>query len=137
MKDEKIILSSFILILFFCLGACIYHWNSGFDKRLSENEYYNTKSDNKVNLVFYKAGCPYCKAGKNEVTNQAKKSKIVTYFINVESKKGLEIAKRYHVKYAPTIVAIRKNSNKSFLYAHDKGKKIVVEKNKIKEVFRS
>ncbi|ELY5748217.1 thioredoxin family protein [Streptococcus iniae] len=135
-KYGYILLSSFILILFFCLGAWIYHWNSGFDKRLSENEYYNTKTDDKVNLVFYKAGCPYCQAGKSAVLKQVKNSKIDTYFINAKTEKGISIAKEYHVRFAPTIVMIRNGEKKMFLYAHDKGKKIVVEKQKIKEAFK-
>ncbi|HGA3161250.1 TPA: thioredoxin family protein [Streptococcus agalactiae] len=136
-KYGYILLSSFILLLFFCLGAWIYHWNSGFDKRLNENVYYNTKIDENVNLVFYKEDCPYCKIGKREVNKQVLKSKVVTYFIDADKKEGIEIAKKYHVKYAPTLVIIRNNDYKSFLYAHDKNNKVVVEKKKIKEVFKN
>ncbi|MDT2731545.1 thioredoxin family protein [Streptococcus parauberis] len=102
---------------------------------MNEQKFKTLNSYKDANLVFYKKACPYCKAGKSEITNQAMKSKIVTYFIDADKKEGLEIAKKYHVKYAPTMVVIRNNDYKSFLYAHDKGKKIVVEKRKIKEAF--
>lgn len=122
-------------ILILILGFLFYFMFSGDAGHLNENDYYNIKNRSNVNLVFYKKACPYCKAGKSEITNQAMKSKIVTYFIDADKKEGLEIAKKYHVKYAPTMVVIRNNDYKSFLYAHDKGKKIVVEKRKIKEAF--
>ncbi|MGX9845715.1 thioredoxin domain-containing protein [Streptococcus iniae] len=136
MKDSKLILRCFILILLFCLGFWYCLWHIGSDGRLTEKEYYNTKINDKVNLVFYKNGCPYCQAGKSELLKQVKNSKIDTYFIDAETKQGINIAKKYHVKYAPTIVVIRDNDYSSFLYAHDKGKKIVVEKQKIKEAFK-
>ncbi|HGH7928821.1 TPA: hypothetical protein ACJOC5_001559 [Streptococcus agalactiae] len=65
------------------------------------------------------------------------KSKVVTYFIDADKKEGIEIAKKYHVKHAPTLVTIRNNDYKSFLYAHDKNNKVVVEKKKIKEAFKN
>lgn len=40
------------------------------------------------------------------------------------------------MKYASTIVTIRNNDYKSFLYAYDRNKKIVIEKEKITEVFK-
>ncbi|MCK1226169.1 thioredoxin family protein [Streptococcus uberis] len=136
MKYPKLIVNCFIVIMSFCFGFWSCLWNIGHDVKSGENEYYNTKIDENVNLVFYKEDCPYCKAGKSEVNNQAIKSNVVTYFIDAETKEGITIARKYHVEYAPTMVVIRNNDYRSFLYAHVKGKKIVVEKNKIKEAFR-
>lgn len=136
MYEFKIFFKIFIIpLVLFCLGFWYCLWYLGNDGLLTEKEYYNTKINENVNLVFFKKGCPYCNAGKSEVNKQELKSKVVTYFIDAETKQGINIAKRYHVKYAPTIVVIRNNDYRSFLYAHDKGKKIVVEKSKIKEVF--
>ncbi|MDV5976578.1 UNVERIFIED_CONTAM: thioredoxin [Streptococcus canis] len=136
MKYPKLIMNCFILIMLFCFGFWFCRRILSYDGRLTEKEYYNTKINENVNLVFFKNDCPYCEAGKSEIVNQAVNSKILTYYINAETKQGINIAKKYHVKYAPTIVVIRNNDNRSFLYAHDKGKKIVVEKEKINEVFR-
>lgn len=137
MYEFKIFFKIFIIpLVLFCLGFWYCLWYLGNDGLLTEKEYYNTKINENVNLVFFKKGCPYCKAGKSEVINQAMKSKIVTYFIDIETKQGINIAKKYDVKYAPTIVAIRNNDYSSFLYAHDKGKEIVVEKKKIESVFK-
>lgn len=122
-------------ILILILGFLFYFMFSGDAGHLNENDYYNIKNRSNVNLVFYKKACPYCKAGKSEIVKNIKSSKVNSYVINADKKEGLEIAKKYHVKYAPTMVVIRDNDYKSFLYAHDKGKKIVVEKRKIKEAF--
>ncbi len=122
-------------ILILILGFLFYFMFSGDAGHLNENDYYNIKNRSNVNLIFYKSECPYCKVGKSEVLKQVKNTKFDTFFINADKKEGLEIAKKYHVKYAPTMVVIRDNDYKSFLYAHDKGKKIVVEKRKIKEAF--
>ena len=102
---------------------------------MNEQKFKTLNSYKDANLVFYKKACPYCKAGKSEIVKNIKSSKVNSYVINDDKKEGLEIAKKYHVKYAPTMVVIRNNDYKSFLYAHDKGKKIVVEKRKIKEAF--
>lgn len=137
MYEFKIFFKIFIIpLVLFCLGFWYCLWYLGNDGILTEKEYYNTKINENVNLVFFKKGCSYCKAGKSEVTNQLVNSKILTYYIDAETKQGVSIAKKYHVKYAPTIVVIRKNNYRSFLYAHGKGEKIVVEKSKIKEAFK-
>ncbi|MGT2722332.1 thioredoxin family protein [Streptococcus porcinus] len=137
MKNVDMLLKFFVPISFLCLGFWLCLWYLSYDGRLNENVYYNTKIDENVNLVFYKEDCPYCKIGKREVNKQVLKSKVVTYFIDADKKEGIKIAKKYHVKYAPTLVIIRNNDYKSFLYAHDKNNKVVVEKKKIKEAFKN
>ncbi|EHI68787.1 hypothetical protein ACVRY7_10565 [Streptococcus ictaluri] len=65
---------------------------------LTQKDYRDNIKDTRVNLVFYKKGCPYCKAGKGEVIKQLRKSKVRTYFIDVETEKGINIARSY-LKY--------------------------------------
>lgn len=132
--------SSKVLFLFLMIGTVIFFISSvkfiSYESFPIENDYGNGIKDSRVNLVFYKKTCPYCKAGKEKVLEEAHLSKVKTYFIDAETQQGVSIAKKYHVKYAPTIVVIRKNKYRSFLYAYDEGKKIVVEKSKIKEAFK-
>ncbi|GAA5391644.1 hypothetical protein SuUB58_20560 [Streptococcus uberis] len=111
--------------------------NLNYDSFPSEKDYISRNSkETRINLVFYKKGCRYCEASRDEIIEEAKNSNIVTYFIDTETREGITIARKYHVEYAPTMVVIRNNDYRSFLYTHDKGRKIVVETNKIKEAFR-
>ncbi|HEP2707683.1 TPA: thioredoxin family protein [Streptococcus pyogenes] len=105
------------------------------DGRLTQKQYYETVVNQMVNLVFYKKSCPYCKVAKKEIATQAKDSQVITYYVDTSTGEGQKLVKKYHVKYAPTIVSIRKGNIQSFLYARDRGNNIIVEKEKIKEVF--
>lgn len=107
------------------------------DGRLTQKQYYETVVNQTVNLVFYKKSCPYCKVAKKEIATQAKDSQVITYYIDTSTGEGQKLVKKYHVKYAPTIVSIRKGNIQSFLYARDRGNNIIVEKEKIKEVFKA
>ncbi|WP_438466086.1 thioredoxin domain-containing protein [Streptococcus pluranimalium] len=102
---------------------------------LTQKEYVNTVIKKDMNIVFYKRTCPYCKAGKKAVISEAKKSAITTYFVDVETKEGKFLAKKFNVDYAPSIVTIRKGKSKVYLYAGDKDNKKVVFYDVIKDVF--
>lgn len=103
----------------------------------NEQKFKTLNINNDVNLVFYKKACPYCKAGKSEIVKNIKSSKVNSYVINVDTKDGEDLAHKYNVQYAPTIVSIRGSKVSSFLYADDEDGKIVVRKNKIKEAFKN
>lgn len=113
----------------------IHDQTTDYPKSLTQKEYVNTVIKQDVNLVFYKRGCPYCKAGKQAVILEAKKSKQTTYFVDVETAEGKELVKKYNVDYAPSIVAIRQGKSNVYLYAGNKDGKKVVYKNVIKTVF--
>ncbi len=132
--DMKKIIGYVLLIL---VSLFLFSNNLNYDSFPSEKDYISRNSkETKINLVFYKKGCRYCEASKDEIIEEAKNSNIVTYFIDAGKEEGIVIAKKYHVKYASTIVTIRNNDYKSFLYAYDRDKKIVIEKEKITEVFK-
>lgn len=113
----------------------IHDQTTDYPKSLTQKEYVNTVIKQDVNLVFYKRGCPYCKAGKQAVISEAKKSAITSYFVDVETKEGKLLTKKYNVDYAPSIVTIRKGKSKVYLYAGDKDNKKVVFYDVIKDVF--
>lgn len=121
-------------VIFLIIGSYIV--NNQDNSQLTQKQYYETVVKQTVNLVFYKRSCPYCKIAKKEIVTQAKDSPIVTYYVDIDTKEGKKLVQQYHVKSAPTIVLIRKGHVQSFLYARDRGNKVVVEKEKIKEVFK-
>lgn len=125
-------LSSILFLLY-----SSYKENNDYPKYLTQKEYVNTVIKKDMNLVFYKRTCPYCKVGKKAVISEAKKSAITSYFVDVETKEGKLLAKKYSVEYAPSIVVIREGKSKVYLYAGDKDNKKVVFYDVIKDVFEN
>ena len=116
MKDLKAIklgfgIVLFIMLLSFAAIGVKTVWQDVFfkdyDSHLTQNEYAAAVVDQNVNLVFYKSGCPYCQAGKQAVISAAEKSAYPTFYINVESEKGLALVNKYKLKKAATIVKLR------------------------------
>lgn len=102
-------------VLLILVSLFLFSINLNYDSFPSEKDYISRNSKEKrINLVFYKKGCRYCEASKDEIIEEAKDSNIVTYFIDAGKEEGIVIAKKYHVKYASTIVTIRNNDYKSF-----------------------
>lgn len=93
------------------------------------------KSRKDYNLVFYKKHCPYCEGAASEVIRASKKATVPTFFIDAESKNGHELVKKYHVRYASTIVRIRDKNIQKIIYAEKVDGKYKAKKDAIKEVF--
>lgn len=123
-----------VLLLGF-IGYQSYEEKFDYDSHYSQKEYSQIKEEN-VNLVFYKRGCPYCQAGKQSVLDASKTSKIPTFFIDVESRGGQELVADYAVEKASTLVKVRDGVSTNFIYAIDKGNKIVPDKEVIQKVFK-
>lgn len=105
-----------------------------YNKHLTEQVYVDAAVNQNVNLVFYRNGCPYCKAGKEAVINSAEKSSYPTFYIDVESEDGQILVEKYHVDKAATLVTIRDGKFELFLYADkDKNGQIVADQKKIEE----
>ena len=108
----------------------------GYDSHLTQKEYSQVALHQNVNLVFYKQGCPYCKAGKQAVVAAAAKNNYPTFYIDVESSEGQELVEKYQVKKAATVLIVRDGEVTSYLYAkRDDHGKILVDSEKIKEAF--
>lgn len=93
------------------------------------------KSRKNYNLVFYKKHCPYCEGAASEVIKGAKKSTVPTFFIDTESKNGHELVKKYHVRYASTIIRIRDKDVQKIIYAEKVDGKYKASQDAIKKVF--
>ncbi|MHB9782180.1 thioredoxin domain-containing protein [Streptococcus sp. 10F2] len=88
-----------------------------YDSHLTETVYIDTVENQNVNLVFYKEGCPYCRAGKEVVVTASKRSHFPTFYINVDTQEGQVLVDKYQVDSAATIVKIRGGKVKLFEYA--------------------
>lgn len=86
------------------------------------------------NLVFYKKGCPYCKGA---VDSSLREGGAETLFVDTEGKAGRELVKKYHVRYAATVVKVRnKKEVKKMVYAEKVAGKYRAKEEVVDEVFR-
>lgn len=107
-----------------------------YNYELTADVYVDTAINQNVNLVFYKTGCPYCKAGKKAVVTAAKENAYSTFYINVDSNKGQQLVKQYQVEKAATIITLRDGESQLYLYAKKtQSGKIMANTKNIKEAF--
>lgn len=144
MRDQlhglKIILALFVTVIclsFMGLGIQSV-WKDyiakDYDSHLTETVYVDAVENQNVNLVFYKEGCPYCRAGKEAVIKAAKSSHLPTFYINVDTEEGQVLVDKYQVESAATIVQIRDGKVKLFDYAaEDREGNIKADKTAIQE----
>ena len=89
----------------------------GDNNELTADVYVDTVINQNVNLVFYKTGCPYCRAGKKAVVTAAKESSYPTFYVDVDSDKGQQLVKQYQVEKAATIITVRDGESHFYVYA--------------------
>lgn len=107
-----------------------------YNYELTADVYVDTAINQNVNLVFYKTGCPYCKAGKKAVVTAVKENAYSTFYINVDSNKGQQLVKQYQVEKAATIITLRDGESQLYLYAKKtQSGKITANTKNIKEAF--
>ncbi|MGT2930210.1 thioredoxin [Streptococcus dentasini] len=135
-KKIWLIFLAVIIIVLSGIKVGISAFVKDYDKHLSAAVYQKTVVDQDVNLVFYKPGCPYCRAGKQAVIKAAEDSPYPTYYIDVESESGKELVNYYGVRKAATVIKVRKGTSQSFIYAKNgRGKEKMADSNQIKEAF--
>ena len=116
MKKGLELLSLFVMTLLCLCGLSVMIYGGyqlyqevtpQYSQELTEGSYRDAVVSQNVNLVFYRKNCPYCQAGKSAVIEATKKVQHTTFYINVETKDGQELVKRYDVFKAATMVVIR------------------------------
>lgn len=93
------------------------------------------KNSKDYNLIFYKKHCPYCEGAASEMIKGSRRTKVPTFFIDTESRNGRSLVKKYHVKYAATIITVRKNGTKKMVYAEKVDGKYQAKQNVIERIF--
>lgn len=141
-KKDFLVVGLFVLVLLsFSFGMFKWIQNSSndYDSRLNEKVFLSEKEllPESYNIVFYRRDCPFCKAGKKAVLEAAKETEIKTYFVNVVTFDGQKIVREYAVSKAATIVAVRGQNRRLYVYAYKTrdGKFRANQKN-IEEAFR-
>ncbi|MFM1618624.1 thioredoxin [Streptococcus mutans] len=124
-------------IIFFTVVGIQTIWDDyavNYNKHLTEQVYVDAAVNQNVNLVFYRNGCPYCKAGKKAVINAAEKSSYPTFYIDVASKDGQILGKKYQVAKAATLITLRRGKKQIYLYAmKDNQGRFIADKETIRE----
>ena len=135
-KKDFLVVGLFVLVLLsFSFG--MFKWiqssRNDYDSRLNETVLLSEKSlPESYNIVFYRRDCPFCKAGKKAVLEAAKETEIKTYFVNVVTSDGQKVVS----EYAVSIVAVRGQNRRSYIYAYKtKDGKFRANQKKIEEAF--
>ncbi|MDG4973420.1 glutaredoxin family protein [Lactococcus lactis] len=76
-------------------------------QRLNESE----KKTQKIILVFFKDGCPYCEAAKTEIEEAKIQANFPVLYVNTESRGGQQLKQKYKLQYASSLVIIQKQKN--------------------------
>lgn len=136
----KMFLAGVIVILFLSLAGIGMKsllessYSKDYNRYLTQEVYQEAVENQNANLVFYKDGCPYCKAGKQDIIEVARDSDIPTFYINVDTEDGQSLVQKYQVERAATIVQIRGGKVKLFDYAaEDRKGNIKADKAAIQE----
>lgn len=77
-------------------------------QRLNQETLTDVTVNQNMNIVFYKKDCPYCNAAKTQVTEKSDNSPYPTFWIDLDTRDGQILKHKYSVKYASTIVSVRK-----------------------------
>lgn len=117
----KVSVFAFILVMVsvfvVSLGSIYKQKLAMIDQPLNQSVFLDAVINENVNLIFYKDKCPYCKAAEETVINESKKNGLPTFFINLDSPDGQALKVKYNVKYASTMVTIRRGKASNTLYA--------------------
>lgn len=134
MKNKLIMFGIFMAGIIFT--TVLITKNDSYNNQPTGKDYINIVKDGNYNIVCYKKGCPYCENSKKTVLEAYKKSHTTTFFVDVDSRYGKEIIKKYNITKAASIIVVRDNFAKVSRYAlKDVNGHIGPNQSKIKEAF--
>lgn len=127
-----------ILVTIFVTGYKLGETRTDLTVQLNDQiSFTETVLNKNYNLVFYKKDCPYCKAAKSTVEEESYTSDYETFWIDLDTQEGQLLKERYGVKYASTIVALRKGVNQEYSYALKKKGRFVPNRAEIEKAFKN
>jgi len=121
---KKIIIGTGTAVILICSGVIYSHMKE--ESALKSQDFTPTphieqvlakSSSDKFAIVFYKKGCPYCRAAKAEVLFEAKQTKFPVYYVDTESEVGQKLVVEATIKYASTITVVEQNKKVNYSYA--------------------
>lgn len=107
----------FSLVVFLMAGVLEKKTNDSEVQILNQETLTDVTINQNMNIVFFKKDCPYCKAGKPQVLEKSRNSPYPTFWIDLDTRSGQILKHKYSVKYASTIVSVRKGRASIISYA--------------------
>lgn len=87
------------------------------EQQLNQDIFLQAVVNENANLIFFKDDCPYCSAAEQTIVKTSYKSKYPAFFVDLDTPEGQALKVKYNVKYASTIVIIRKGKSRNELYS--------------------
>lgn len=87
------------------------------EQQLNQDIFLQAVVNENANLIFFKDDCPYCSAAEQTIVKTSNKSKYPAFFVDLDTPEGQALKVKYNVKYASTIVIIRKGKSRNELYS--------------------
>lgn len=88
-----------------------------YEQQLNQDIFLQAVVNENANLIFFKDDCPYCSAAEQTIVKTSYKSKYPAFFVDLDTPEGQALKVKYNVKYASTIVIIRKGKSRNELYS--------------------
>ncbi|MEY8661438.1 hypothetical protein AALT52_00810 [Ligilactobacillus faecis] len=123
-----------VILLGICLTGLLGS-NSYARQKNNQDRFTNLNESSNVNLIFYKKNCQYCEGAEKEILKYSRKTTVPTFFIDVRSDNGKILVKKYNVRYASTIVKIRKEKIEKYIYGEKRGDTYRAKQDVIEKVF--
>lgn len=123
-----------VILLGICLIIAMRN-NDYASQKNNQDNFTSLKENDNSNLIFYKKDCPYCAGAEKEVLEQSRKSNVPTFFIDAESASGKPLVKKYHVRYAATVITIRGGKVQKYIYAEKQNDTYRAKDDVINKVF--
>lgn len=87
------------------------------EQQLNQEIFLQAVVNENANLIFFKDDCPYCSVAEQIIVKTSYKSKYPAFFVDLDTPEGQALKVKYNVKYASTIVIIRKGKSRNELYS--------------------